>query len=268
MGGELAGQVAIVTGGGRGIGQAIAQALAAAGAAVGVTARTADQLQETVALITQAGGQALAVAGEVADPSTVERTVDTVARAFGPVDVLVNNVGVLGPDGGVADADAAAWWQACTINLFAPFLWSQAVFAGMLARGRGHIIHVASSGAFLPLRRGDAYGVAKAGLIRLAEGMAAEGRRQGVAVFAIHPGAVWTDMARENLRRLPGEQGDPARYRWVPPEVAAGLCVRLAAGQADALSGRYLSVADDLDDLLGRADQIRDHDLQTLRLRT
>jgi NAD(P)-dependent dehydrogenase (short-subunit alcohol dehydrogenase family) len=110
--------------------------------------------------------------------------------------------------------------------------------------------------------------VAKAGLIRLAEGMAAEGRGQGVAVFAIHPGAVWTDMARENLRRLPGEQGDPARYRWVPPEVAARLCVDLASGRADALSGRYVSVADDLDDLLARTDAIQQQDLHTLRLRT
>jgi NAD(P)-dependent dehydrogenase (short-subunit alcohol dehydrogenase family) len=271
MAGELAGQVAIVTGGGRGIGRAIAQALAAVGAAVAVTARTEDQLRETVALIEQAGGHALAVAGDVTDPATVERTMRAVEERLGPVDVLVNNAAVLGPDGGVADGDAQEWWQAFAVNLYAPFLWSQAVLPGMIARRRGHIIHVASSGAFLPLHRGDVYGVSKAALLRLAEGMAAEGRDHGVAVFAVHPGAVWTDMARENMRRwpevYPGGLEDPGRYTATPPEAPARLCVALASGRADALSGRYVSVREDLDALIDRAAEIRQQDLYTLRLR-
>jgi NAD(P)-dependent dehydrogenase (short-subunit alcohol dehydrogenase family) len=271
--GELDGQVALVTGGGRGIGRAIAQACAAAGAAVAVTARTADQLQETVARIEQAGGRALAVAGDVADPQTVARTVRAAEEHLGPVDLLVNNAAALGPAGGVVETDAAAWWQACAVNLYAPFLWSQAVLPGMLARRRGHIINVATS--VPPLRRGEAYHVSKTALIRLSEGLAAETRGRGVAVFAIHPGGVWTEMSREGARRLLGLAGLPDDLEgWrrdvltLPPEAPARLCEALASGRADALSGRYLSVFDDLDALIGRADEIRQQDLYTLRPRT
>jgi NAD(P)-dependent dehydrogenase (short-subunit alcohol dehydrogenase family) len=270
---DLTGQVAIVTGGGRGIGRAIAQALAAAGAAVAATARTEDQLRETVALIEQAGGRALAIAGDVADPATVQRTVRAVEETYGPVDALVNNAAALGPASSVVETDAAAWWQACAVNLYAPFLWSQAVLPGMLARRRGHIINVATS---VPrLRRGEAYHVSKSALVRLSEGLAAETRAQGVAVFAIHPGGVWTAMSQEGARRLLGLAGLPDDLEdWrqnvlnLPPEVPARLCVALASGRADALSGRYVSVFDDLDDLITRADEIRQQDLYTLRLRT
>jgi NAD(P)-dependent dehydrogenase (short-subunit alcohol dehydrogenase family) len=264
--GELDGQVAIVTGSGRGIGQAIALGLAAAGAAVGVTARSMDQLQETVERIEVAGGRALASPGEVTDPATVARTVPAVEAQFGPVDLLVNNAGALGPNGGVVDGDAREWWQACAVNLYAPFLWSQAVLPGMLARGRGRIIHVGT--AIGPLRRADAYFVSKSALVRLAEGMAAEGRRHGVFVFAMTPGSIPTEMSREFLRRLPPHLADPGRYQWSQLEDPARRCVVLASGRADALTGRYIEMRDDLDDLIQRADAIREQDLYVLRLRT
>jgi NAD(P)-dependent dehydrogenase (short-subunit alcohol dehydrogenase family) len=225
----LDGQMAIVTGGGRGIGRAIAQALAVAGAAVAVTARTADQLQGTVALIEQAGGRALACAGDLADPETVARTVHAVADRFGPVDALVNIAAALGPAGGVMETDAAAWWRACAVNLYAPDLWSQAVLPGMLARRREHIINVATS--LPPVRRGEAYHISKTALVRLTEGLAAEVRAQGVVAFAIHPGGVWTAMSEEGARRLLGLPGSPAdlagwRDRPQPAGGGAGAPVR------------------------------------------
>ena len=96
---DLGGQVAIVTGGGRGIGQAMAQALANAGAAVAVVARSPDQLAETVALIEGAGGRAMAVTADVTDQEAVEKMVNEVEQQLGPANLLAHNAGVLGPAG-------------------------------------------------------------------------------------------------------------------------------------------------------------------------
>jgi NAD(P)-dependent dehydrogenase (short-subunit alcohol dehydrogenase family) len=115
--GELLGQVAIVTGGGRGLGQAIAQSLAEAGARVVVAARSAAQLAETVALIEQQGGQALAFEMDVTDQETVQRVVAAVEQTLGPVDLLVNNAGVATPFGPIWEVDADEWWRCLDINL-------------------------------------------------------------------------------------------------------------------------------------------------------
>jgi NAD(P)-dependent dehydrogenase (short-subunit alcohol dehydrogenase family) len=269
---KLTGQIAIVTGGGRGIGRAIARALAAAGAAVAVTARTEDQLRETVALIAADGGHAEAVAGDVTDPATVASTVRLVEERLGPVDVLVNNAGAIGPEGGPDAGDVAAWWQACAVNLYAPYLWARAVLPRMVDRRRGRIITVASNAGISTSPGGDAYAVSKAATIRLCESLALGLEGQGVAVFAMGPGNVRSDMSLEYLRRradaFPGAIEDPGRYLKTTLDQPAALCVALASGRADALTGRYLTVADDLDDLIKRADEIRQRNLYTLRLRT
>src|SRR5215218_105619 len=108
----LAGQVAIVTGGGRGIGRAIALALADAGAVVVVAARSDAQIRETVALIERDGGRALAVRTDVTDRCAVERLIAEAEQQAGPVDLLVNNAGVFGPIGPLWQTDPDAWWQA------------------------------------------------------------------------------------------------------------------------------------------------------------
>src|SRR5215470_5527648 len=140
----LTGQVAIVTGSGRGIGRAIAQALAQQGAAVTVTARSGEQLAETVALITAAGGRAIAVAADVTDPPAVERVVTQTEQQLGPVDLLVNNAGVMGPIGPLWEAAPEEWWHAMAIHVYGPVLYCRAVVPGMVARRRGRIINVAS----------------------------------------------------------------------------------------------------------------------------
>jgi NAD(P)-dependent dehydrogenase (short-subunit alcohol dehydrogenase family) len=118
---DLTGQVAIVTGGGRGIGRAIALGLASAGAsAVAVVARSLDQIAETVGQITQAGGRAVAVPGDVSEPEAVGRMVPEVERALGPVDVLVNNAGIAGPLGPIAETEPVQWWRCQEVNLRGP----------------------------------------------------------------------------------------------------------------------------------------------------
>src|ERR1700741_212445 len=150
----LTGQVAIVTGRGRGIGRAIAQALAQQGAAVTVTARSGEQLAETVALITAAGGRAIAVTADVTDPHAVKRVVTETEQQLGPVDLLVNNAGSASALGPLWEVDPEDWWHDVTVNLRGTLLCTHAVLPGMLTRRRGRIINMASLSG-IPSRSGS-----------------------------------------------------------------------------------------------------------------
>src|SRR5208337_3145475 len=138
---ELRGQVAIVTGAGRGLGRATALALARAGPRVGVVARSEEQLAETVRGVREAGGEALSVVADVSDAASVERMGQEVERRLGPVDLLVNNAGTLGPLGPMWQADPGEWWHSIEVNLLGPYLCSRALLPGMIERGHGRIIN-------------------------------------------------------------------------------------------------------------------------------
>jgi len=124
---DLRGQVAVVTGGGRGLGRAFAQALAAAGAAVAVLARSADELAETVAAVERAGGRAREFRADVTDAAVVRTAIAAVEQALGPVDLLVNNAGVAGPFGPFWETDPDTWWRAVDVNLRGQILCAHAV---------------------------------------------------------------------------------------------------------------------------------------------
>jgi NAD(P)-dependent dehydrogenase (short-subunit alcohol dehydrogenase family) len=269
---DLAGQVALVTGGGRGIGRAIARALAGAGAAVAVVARSADQLAETAALINDGGGRARAYAADVTDREALALTVAAVERELGPVDLLVNNAGASGPAGPTWEADPDAWWRCLEVNLRGPLLACRLVLPGMVARRRGRVVNVASGAGTRPIPYLSAYSSGKAALIRLTESLAAEVAAHGVSLFAIQPGTVRTAMAESALQ-------DPAARQWlpwfvqtfeqgqdVPPEQAARLMLFLASGRADALSGRFFDVAEDPAEVVRRAQEVRDRNLYALRM--
>lgn len=269
----LTGQVAIVTGGGRGLGRAFAEGLAGAGASVAVVARSADQLKATVAAITDAGGRALAVPMDITDRPAVERLAELVERDLGPVDLLVNNAGVVTPLGTIWEVDPDEWWKALETNVRGSFLCTRAIVTRMLARKRGRVINVVSSAGLRPVASHSAYVTSKAALIRLTEILALEGRPHGLTAFSVHPGMVRTAMTEY----LAGSHLGRERIPWVGevldagredlPAPAVDLVLFLAEGRGDALTGRFLRATDDVQGMVARAAEIEKQDLYTMRLR-
>ncbi len=260
MASELSGQAALVTGGGRGIGANIAHELAAAGMRVAVAARTREQV-ESVARET--GAVALEV--DVSDEASVGRMVEDTERELGAIDLLVNNAGIAGQWGVPPiweDGDARDWWRVFEVNVLGAYLCCRAVLRGMVARGGGRIVNVGSGGGYLPVTPGQvgatAYGPSKAALHRFGEVLAGQLQPHGIAVFTISPGLVRTALTE----RL----GDDAP--WTPPSLAPQLVRALASGRADRLTGRYIHAEhDDIEDLIARADEIVENDLNAIRLR-
>jgi NAD(P)-dependent dehydrogenase (short-subunit alcohol dehydrogenase family) len=261
---DLRGQVALVTGGGRGLGRGYACALAAAGAAVAVAARSADEIAETVSLVRDAGGRAGAFPLDVADPAAVERCVAAVEHELGPVDLLVNNAGVEGPPGMDWEVDPSAWWHTLEVNVRGPFLCACAVLPAMVARRRGRIINISSPAAFAYNPVLSAYGTSKAALTHWSARLAAQVERDGVAILVYAPGFVrtamtelvatspdWVRVTHGGFQRLFDEGRDDSVERTVEAFMV------LASGRADALTGRHLSVNDDLTVLIARAEEIR-----------
>jgi NAD(P)-dependent dehydrogenase (short-subunit alcohol dehydrogenase family) len=242
--------IALVTGGGRGIGANIARKLAEDGWGVVVAARTPGQVEEVADEI---GGRAVVL--DVTDRQAVERAV---AEA-GPVDLLVANAGVSTEDGATWEIDPADWWRTFEVNVLGVHLCCRAVIPGMLERRSGRIVITGSGAAYLPPSGSahTAYPASKAAVCRYGEMLAAElaGR---IPVFFISPGLVRTEMT----------SGTPDDAPWTPPELAPRLVAALATGRYDALAGRYLHAEhDDVDELLSRIDEVRERDLNAIRLR-
>jgi NAD(P)-dependent dehydrogenase (short-subunit alcohol dehydrogenase family)/uncharacterized protein YndB with AHSA1/START domain len=268
---SVRGQVAVVTGGGRGIGRAIALALAAAGAEVAVLARSRSELEQTVVQIEDAGGHARAFTADVSDVDSVAGATAAVAGTLGPVDILVNNAGTLGPIGPFGDTDPAKWWRTLEVNLFGPMLCTRAVLPAMIARRCGRIINIASS--VVPLAYCSSYVTSKTALTRFTETVAAEVRSCGVRMFTLAPGTVRTRMSEYSLNSPEGQAWLPWFGRIfeqgldVPPERPAQFVLALASGRADELTGRYFFVTDDLDALLRNASVIERDQLHSLRVK-
>jgi NAD(P)-dependent dehydrogenase (short-subunit alcohol dehydrogenase family) len=271
-------QVALITGGGRGLGLAFAQALAQAGATVAIVARSEKQLGEAAKSIEKAGGRALPFVADVTDRPAIERVVTEVEQRLGHIDLLINSAGVLRALGPIAKIDPDDWWREIEINVRGTFLAVRTVLPGMLTRGHGRIINLASVGGLQALPASSAYCLSKAAVIRFTESLALDHGAQGVRTFAVHPGNVRTAMLNYVAESDEVKQRAPIVQGWVqqmyqagddtPIERSVALMLVLAAGRADALSGRYIDADDDFDAMLQQVEVIERDDLYTLRLRT
>jgi NAD(P)-dependent dehydrogenase (short-subunit alcohol dehydrogenase family) len=250
--------VALVTGAGRGIGASIARELADAGMRVAATARTQSEVEAVAA---EVGG--LALVGDVSRREDVDAWVGSVEQELGPIELLVNCAGIAGTGKPFLEESPEEWWHVFEVNVLGAYLCCRTVAPLMQGRGRGRIVNVGSGGSYLPVTSpssalGSSYGPSKAALGRFSELLAVTLREHGIAVFLISPGLVRTAMTESF--------GDDAP--WTPPELAPQLVRVLASGRADALAGRYIHAEhDDVEDLIRRAHEIAENDLNAIRLR-
>lgn len=275
----LTAQIAFVTGASSGLGREVAVKLAAEGASVVVVARSREGLEQTAALVEEAGGDALAATVDVTDRAAVEQAVADAEAALGPIDLLVNNAGSPGPVAAFWEADPDEWWAAVEVNLHGTAYCSRAVLPGMVKRRRGRIVNVTSNAGVHRWPYLSAYATSKAAVVKLTENLAVETKKHGVRLFAIDPGMLRVGMTSDLLERedIPPEHpaalvaawfaGELERGREVSLARAAELIAALAAGGADALSGCYLTVYDDLEALIREAPTIRRNELHLLRVR-
>jgi len=269
---RLKGQVALVTGGGRGIGRAIAQTLAAGGAAVAVLSRSTEELSETVRLIQQEGGRAAAYPADVTDSQAIESAIRAIEQSLGPIDLLVNNAGTPKPLAPFAESDVTEWWRGMEVNLLGPIICTRHMLPGMISRHRGRIINVSSGAGAMAMTHFSSYVCSKTALVRFTECLALENSSHGIAAFAIAPGTVRTAMTEYSLTSSEGQKWLPWFKRLfdggftVPPERPAALVLELASGCADSLTGRFISVQDDLDQLIANAADVQERNLQVLKV--
>ncbi len=251
----LKGQVAIVTGGGRGIGRAIARRFASEGAAVVVSARTETEIKQVADEIERAGGKAAAVTADVGQEADCEKIVAAARSAFGAVHILVNNAAIYGPVQPVEKWSARDWDDVMAVNLRGPMLLSKLVLPEMYARGSGSILNISTVGAKAAFALSAAYTASKAGLIGLTRVLAAESARRGVRANAICPGPVTEtkmsqDLAREFSAYFKSGADDALKQMLAGilqgrPQTAdeiAAAALFLVSNQARAITGQTLNV--------------------------
>lgn len=259
---SLHGRRALVTGGGYGIGRAIAVGLAQEGADVTVCARGRGPLEETVEQIESHGRRGYAVTADLATADGVRTVCDALDANFGPVDILVNNVGGAPGPGGFENLEDAHWQEAFDLNLMSAVRFSRRLVPPMAARGWGRVINISSTSARQPDVVVVHYNCVKAGLMALSKTLANAYAPDGVMVNCVVPGLTRTPAVEKTARRRLEEQGEEVadlsaadvvnRY-YVPrrplpvgrigePTDVAGLVVFLASKRAGWISGAAFDV--------------------------
>jgi len=235
-------RVVLVSGASRGIGAATARAFAATGARLALMARDGGALDALAAAI---GGNTLVVPADIGDARAVAGAVERTVAAFGRLDVVVSNAGVIEPIAAPADADAADWGRAVDVNLKGVFHLARAALPGMIAAGGGSFLHVSSGAAHAPREGWSAYCATKAGAAMLMRSIHLEHAAQGIRALSLSPGTVATDMQRAIAA---SGVNDVSRLPWsghVPPEWPARALVWMAGTDADAYLGQELSLRED-----------------------
>jgi len=249
--GLFEGQVAWVTGAGRGIGRAVALALAEQGAAVALASRTQNEVEQVAEEIRSRGGEAIAALLDVSNWDMVNWTAQQIEAALGPIDILINNAGVLEPLGKLWETDPEQAGRLFNINLSGAYHGMRAVFPGMVNRGRGVVVNISSSAAARIAPGWSIYAASKAGLDQLTRSVAVDLKDTAIRVYSLYPGLVETKML-ETLCAATPDQLPPDRRQFfidrkeagkvLPPEVPARATVWLCSPHCDLASGAVIDL--------------------------
>lgn len=241
---SLHGLTAVVTGGSSGIGRGIATALAGAGASVVIVARGGERIAEVMSEISEAGGRAAGVVGDLSTRDGILAAADAAAEPFGEPDVLVNSAGInLRPP--MDEIEMDVWDATMTVNLEAPFLLSRRYAPGMLERGFGRLIHISSQQAHRAFVTSGVYGVSKGGLESLTRSQAEAWSSQGVTANTLVPGFVLTPLnarLQEDQEKVQQLAERTMVGRNGVPEDFAGIAVFLAGRSSGYVTGQSLFV--------------------------
>ncbi len=247
-------RVAIVTGGGSGIGRGIALRFAQEGARVAILDIAQERLEETSALLAEAGAPLLAVRADVSVTDDVERAFAAVLERFGRIDILVNNAGIGNPPVPIVDMDDVGWDRTIAVNLRSVFLCSRAAARQMIRQGTGgRIISVASQAGKTGYPRLAPYCASKAGIILFTQAFAKEVAPHGILVNCVCPGTIDTPLLRAGVEQVTGgaipfEQAIATLLPTIPlgrvgyPEDVAKLVTFLASDEADYMTGQAINI--------------------------
>jgi NAD(P)-dependent dehydrogenase (short-subunit alcohol dehydrogenase family) len=234
---SLAGTTAFITGASAGLGAAMAMAFAGAGAQVVLAARRCAELDAVAAAVERAGGAALAVACDVADPASVAAARDAAVARFGAVDHLVNNAGTIEPIAPVLEGDPDLWVRTLQVNVIGALHACRAFMPPMLERGSGTVLNISSGAAHRAMEGWGAYCTSKAALLMFTRTLIADHGGQGVRIRSLVPGAVATAMqvrirasGINEVSRIPPDELTPPD---LPARVASYLCSPAAADIPD-----------------------------------
>jgi 2-dehydro-3-deoxy-D-gluconate 5-dehydrogenase len=242
---DLKGKVAIVTGGNGGIGLGMARGLADAGASIVVAARDATKSQAAVADLAARGVRAAAVATDVTDPASVGRLIETTARDFGRIDILINNAGmnIRKPAHELALDE---WRKVIDTNLSSAFICSQAVYPAMKKAGGGKIINIGSMMSIFGASFAPAYAASKGGIVQFTKSLACAWAADNIQANAVLPGWIDTELTRRGREQVPQLNENVLRrtpaQRWGTINDMAGVAVFLASSASDFITGAAIPV--------------------------
>ena len=247
---RLAGKIALITGGGRGIGRATALELARHGATIVVAARSRPELEETANQVQALGGKAHAYSVDLSDTQATLALVPQIERQLGTVSILINDAGIVGPFGPTWTLDPALWEQGLQVNLVAPFLLVHQTVPHMLAQKWGRIVNVSSLASQDPQLRSGPYAASKAGLDTLTRQLGFELEGTNVSATAIYPGVVDTAMSAYLSKQEPENIGQVsqalrtaiAEGKLLTPDIPARLIAALVLAEDSSLSGQIINV--------------------------